>query len=275
MISVYGGTGFIGSRFCNIYPSETLIISREENEPQSNDILYFISTTDNYNVYNNPTLDIETNLIKLVRVLEKCREQNGQVFFNFVSSWFCYGEVDLPAKEEAICNPKGLYSITKRAAEQILISYCNTFSMKYRIFRLSNVIGETDRGVSKKKNALQYLIEEIKENRDINLYYGGNFIRDYMYVDDICYGIYLSMFKAPANSIINIGSGNPYKFLDLMSYCRNKLNSTSNFISIEPTEFHKVVQVKDMYLDTTKLKNLGFVPRYSIYEALDKLLCPK
>ena len=69
MISVYGSTGFIGSRFCAMYPEETCPIPREQREPQSGEILYLISTMHNYNVFDNPHLDIDTNLKVLVEVL--------------------------------------------------------------------------------------------------------------------------------------------------------------------------------------------------------------
>ena len=50
MISVYGGTGFIGGAFCDLYPDEVIKIPRESRKPESKDILYLISTTSNYNI---------------------------------------------------------------------------------------------------------------------------------------------------------------------------------------------------------------------------------
>jgi nucleoside-diphosphate-sugar epimerase len=271
-LSVFGSTGFIGSKFCEMYPDNVIKIDRNDYIPKTKDILYFISTTDNYNVFSNPTIDIETNLIVLIKVLQNCKEGDT---INFVSSWFVYGDAPLPAEESSFCDPKGFYSITKRTAEQLLISYCGTMKINYRILRLGNVIGATDKGVSKKKNALQYLIGEIQSNHDISLYHGGNFIRDYSDVEDICFGINLCLNSNKIDEIINIASGNAYKFLDLMNYCKNKTNSTSKFITVEPTDFHKQIQVKDMYLNIDKLKSLGFVPKYSIYESLDKIISNK
>lgn len=60
-ISVYGATGFVGSRFCELYESEICKIDRNHYDHKSNDILYFISTIDNYNVYND--LHISDNYI--------------------------------------------------------------------------------------------------------------------------------------------------------------------------------------------------------------------
>jgi nucleoside-diphosphate-sugar epimerase len=270
MISVFGATGFIGSKFCELYPEETIKIPREEYTPKSDTVIYFISTTDNYNIFTEPHKDIDTNLNVLISVLQNC---NKNIVFNFVSSWFVYGpDTTLPIKETNYCNPKGFYPITKRCAEQLLITYCESFNINYRIFRLGNVFGETDKGAGKKKNALQYLIGELKNNRDIVLNDGGNFTRDYMYVDDVCSALHLCMQKAPLNDIMHVASGNPYKFSDLVYYCKEKLNSTSTITKSEYSSFQKVSQIKDNSLDITKLNALGFKPKYSVYEALDKIM---
>jgi|TARA_Y100000310_G_scaffold308073_1_gene350807 nucleoside-diphosphate-sugar epimerase len=272
MLSVYGGTGFVGGAYCDMFTEESYIIPREQREPETNNILYFISTIHNYNIFDNPHLDIETNLSLLIDVLEECKNKEN-VIFNFVSSWFVYGKTeDRPANENSTCNPKGFYSITKRAAEQLLISYCETFGLNYRILRLCNIYGETDNKVLKKRNALQYMINELAQDKDIELYDGGENIRDFMHVKDACRAIKICVDDAPLNEIINIGSGNPYKFKDIMLYAKKALNSKGALNSCEPPSFHKTVQVRDMYLDVTKLKNIGFKPKYTIWEGLDMLI---
>lgn len=271
-ISVFGGTGFIGGTFCKMYETESILIPRDEYEPSTKNILYFISTTNNYHVFKEPHLDIETNLKVLIDVLQRCREKED-VMFNFVSSWFVYGKTsDLPATEDSPCVPKGFYSITKRAAEQLIISYCETFDIKYRIMRLCNVYGTADTKASKKQNALQYLITEVVNNRDINLYNGGQNIRDFMHVSDTCTALRHVIKYGHENEIINIGMGIPHRFIDIMSYVRRKVDSTSKFNFIEPPKFHKVVQVEDMYLKVNKLNDLGFKPRYTFWQGIDEII---
>lgn len=270
-ISVFGGSGFIGGNFCEAYENESIVIPREQRSPESKQVLYFISTIHNYNVFEDPQLDIDTNLRVLVETLEECKDKD--VVFNFVSSWFVYGETGtLPVSEGAHCNPKGFYSITKRTAEQLLISYCETFDIKYRIFRLSNVYGNNATKVSVKRNALQHLTGEVVSGRDINLYNGGEDIRDFMHVEDVCTAIKLCMDKSELNDIINIGSGVPIKFGTVMEYVKTRVGSPSKFNDVEPPDFHKVVQVKDMYLDVSKLKALGFNPKREFWDEINDII---
>lgn len=275
-ISIYGGTGFIGSRFCNMYENDVVQIDRDSNIAQSNNILYFISTVDNYNIHTDLTIDINTNLIKLVKVLQYIKENKDtkDFIFNFVSSWFVYGQNnDIPFKEEiSKCNPTGFYSITKHCAEQLLISFCQTFNIKYRIFRLANVIGEGDNKISQKKNALQFLIKEAVNHNTLPLYYGGEVLRDYIYVDDVCTAIKLCIDKAPINQIINIGSGIPYRFIDIINKAIEYSNSRSIIQHIKPSNFHNIVQVRHSYLDTTKLQSYGFKIEYDIDTIVKRLV---
>jgi nucleoside-diphosphate-sugar epimerase len=272
-ISVFGSSGFIGNKFCEMFSENTVKIPREQRESETNEILNFISTTHNYNIFEDVLKDINTNVVVMLQILDSAKKKFGNNFiFNQVSTWSVYGNVDLPAKEDFSCNPTGFYSISKRTAEQMIISYCKTFDVKYRIFRLCNVIGESDKIVPKKKNALQYLINELKENRDINLYYNGNFLREYMYVDDICSAINLCIEKGNTNEIYNISSGTKQVFGDLINYCKNRLNSTSRINKINPSGFHDIVQAKDMFLDNSKIKSLGFTSNINIYNALDIIM---
>lgn len=271
MIAIYGGTGFIGSKFVKKY--DCFVVPREQiNPPEgTTKVLYMISTVDNYNVLNDPFIDIETNLIHLMKVLECIKDR--QIEFTFISSWFVYGDTGLPATETSCCNPKGFYSITKRTAEQLLESYCKTFNIDYKIVRLSNVVGKGDGKVSKKKNALQYLIEEMRSGRDINLYHGGNFYRDIIHVEDAVDGIKFVMDKGVPREIYNLGSGSkPVLFKDIINYLHHELSSSSKIGSMEPTDFHKIVQVESMYLEVSKLTSLGFKPSKTVFQSIHELI---
>jgi nucleoside-diphosphate-sugar epimerase len=269
MISVYGASGFIGGNFCRLFGDDVVCEEREERKPRTDEILYLISTVDNYNIHTNITLDVETNLKVLCEVLDYCRDDN--ITFNFISSWFVYGETQLPAKEEYYCVPTGFYSITKKAAEDLLISFCKTYGMNYRILRLCNVMGIGDKKSSAKKNALSYMIELLKKDEDVYLYDDGTPIRDIMHVDDVCSAIKLVCDEGNLNEIYNIGSGQPTTICDIIQTAKEYLNSNSQIKSREAPEFHKIVQSKDFWFDTTKLKKLGFTQSISTQKIIEEL----
>jgi nucleoside-diphosphate-sugar epimerase len=270
MISVYGSSGFIGSKFCDLYSDLVIKQGREERKPRTKEILYFISTVDNYNIHSNITLDVETNLKVLCEVLDFCRDSD--IVFNFISSWFVYGKTQLPAKEEHVCNPTGFYSITKKAAEDLLISFCKTYGVRYRILRLCNVYGLDDKKISNKKNSIQYMINLLKDNKDVTLYDSGEPMRDLMYVDDVCKAINLILQCGNYNEIYNVGSGISVSIGNVILSAKNILNSKSKIKYVDSPDFHKFVQSKNFWMDTSKLKLLGFKQEISLDEGL-KLIC--
>jgi nucleoside-diphosphate-sugar epimerase len=268
-ISVYGGTGFIGGSFCNLFSDQVVKISRDSREPQSKDILYFISTTTNYNVFEDLHVDIDTNLNLLMEVLQHCK--NEDIVFNFVSSGFVYGLDVIDARETDLPDPRGFYSITKRTAEQLIISFCETFGCKYRIFRLANVYG-TDKTVSPKKNVLGFLINKLKTNEDIQLYDGGLVFRDYMHVDDVSRAIKCIIDSGSENAIYNIATGQPRYFCDIIQLAVDKLSDCrSKIISSETPEFYAKTQAKNFSLNIEKLNNLNFKPTISLDIGIEQL----
>lgn len=269
-LQIFGGNGFVGSAFVRKNP---LCIVKQRNDhvvDKDKDILYLISTVTNYNVKTNPYIDIETNLILLMKILSQY--QNSDKIFNFISSWFVYGNTQMPATEESICDPTGFYSITKRCAEQLLISYCQTFNIKYRILRLANIAGHGDNKASAQKNALQYMINQLKQNLDINLYEGGNMYRDYIHVNDAVDAIDLILDKGEINSIYNVGNGIPLLMKDLIEYAKQLIGGTGRINYMDVPQFHKIVQVHSQWMKNDKLKSLGYEPKYDMKSIIEDMI---
>jgi len=274
-IQVFGGSGFVGSEFTRQNPG-CIVNARDDYSVKEKNILYMISTVTNYHVKTNPYIDIDTNLTTLMKVLEQIKNnmlqaEDGYVF-NFISSWFVYGETEMPAHEESNCYPNGFYSITKRCAEQLLISYCETFGIKYRILRLANVAGHGDKKASPQKNALQHMINELKAGRDVNVYDGGNLYRDYIHVSDVARAIKLIMETGEVNTTYNVGNGQPLLFKDMIEYAKELIGGEGKLVPIEIPQFHRTVQVRSMWMLSDKLKSLGYAPNYDMKAIIEDMV---
>ena len=144
--------------------------------------------------------------------------------------------------------------------------------MKFRILRLTNIIGANDKGVSAKKNALQHMINLLRANESVKLYDDGSNIRDFMDVHDACRAINKCITDSPTDQIINISNSEPKAIGDIIRYCKQRLNSDSELISIETPHFHRVVQVKDVCLNNDKLRSYGYTPSINTMQAVDRIL---
>lgn len=274
--AVFGSYGFIGSELCK---DEDFIRNEDDRYDDRNkflskypDIVYCISTNHNYNVVDNdPLIDIQTNLEHMITTLQANRVKYGNDFtFTFISTWFVYGDAELPAKEDACCSPRGFYSITKLAAEQLLQSYCETWGIKWRVIRLCNVLGLDDKKVSSRRNALQYMVKTLCEGGEINLY-DEDCMRDYLHVSDVARAIRTICTKGNFGEIYNVGSGVPTSIHEAIGFAHRRLGYKGRINLVPVPTFHKTVQTKDMWLDNTKLVELGWQPNFNIYEIIEEI----
>ena len=268
-ISVFGGTGYIGGNFCRMYPHKVSLVPRNQKTFNTNEVLYFISTTTNQNVFKDLHIDIDTNLKIFVDFLSNCKD--GDVTINFISSGFVYGNDIIDAKESDCCNPTGFYSITKRCAEQLLISFCETFKIKYRIFRIGNVYG-LDKTISPGKNVLAYMVRLLKEDKQIKLYDGGNFLKDYMFVEDVCRSIKLIIDSGNIDEIYNISSGESFFFREIINTAKSIVNSSSEIVDVPMPLDQEFIQIRNMTLNIDKLNLLNFSCKMKFEKGL-QMIC--
>ena len=93
-----------------------------------------------------------------------------------------------------------------------------------------------------------------------------------MHVIDVARAIKLVIDQGDVNSIYNIGNGKPIKFKTIIDYAHKTINSSSKLINIEPPDFHKIVQVHSMFMNTEKLKKLGYKPLYSMERIVEDMI---
>lgn len=267
------GAGFIGSHYAEKYPG-TFTINKDSVASRSPDILYMISTVHNYHPKDGDFfMDINTNLVKFMEVLNEAYLKWGdKLVFNLVSTWFVLSPKEIPAKEDSRCEPNGFYSATALCREHLLKSCAETFGFNFRILRLGNVIGVGDKKISRKKNALQHIIRELAQGRDVDYLYKGGAIRDYIDVRDCVDAIHLVLEKGNLNEIYNIANGQGLNVYDLVGVAHRESGFKSRISEIPVPDFHKVVQMPKMYMNIDKIKKLGYVQKHDIKQTVKELV---
>jgi UDP-glucose 4-epimerase len=235
-------------------------------------IFHLASTVDNYNIQSDPYLDIEINCKGTIALLEACRKYAPDSRVVYPSTFFVNGNLEaLPADSLSACNPLGLYPATKLASEHFCRIYNNTFDMNTVIARITNVFGAGEEGDNKKKAAFNFLINQAIKGEELQLYNGGDFFRDYIYVDDVSSALLILAEKGNKEKTYYIGRGEKIKFKQLIDYIKQELPLTK-VRSISPPEFHNRVGIKDFYCDSSELKKLGWHPNVSLREGIKRTI---
>ena len=137
------------------------------------------------------------------------------------------------AVESSKLNPSNPYAATKAAAELLVNSYVNTYDSDVIITRCTNNFGPRQFP----EKLIPKIIMLAMENKKIPIYGNGKNIRDWIYVDEHCDAVLLSLLNGKSGESYNISANNEIdnitivtKILDIM----NKSNDLIEFVEDRP-----------------------------------------
>jgi len=176
---------------------------------------------------------IDINVTGTLNVLESARLNNiKRVIFASTSAVYENNQIDENNgfTEDLIVNPRLFYSLSKKLSEEICISYEKNYGMEIPILRLFNVFGPRQDIHRKSPPLLNYLVRELKNNRQPVLHSNGEQKRDYIHINDVIEAFTICLTNPNAkNNIFNISSGNLLSVKDIVRYTKEALG-----INIDP-----------------------------------------
>jgi len=296
---ITGGLGFIGSALANKLDGDITVLSRDDKNKdrlQRKDVKILIkdlhdllakdlkdidcvfhcaSTVHNYHVLSDPYIDAETNIKGTIHLLELCKDLPKKPRVIFPSTFFVYGNeydrIGKPINEESKTDPLGLYPATKLCAEQIIKLYSRLYEIPYNICRFTNVYGATENFDDPKKAWLNFFIMAAIKGEKANIYHGGNFWRDYIYVDDVIEAL-VFIEKLGSNDTFLIGYGQPVRFKSLVDYILKHTGNKTKPGVMPPPPFHQAVGIKNFVADTSKINSLGWKAKIGYEEGLQRII---
>ena len=145
----------------------------------------------------NPRAYADSNLIGFLNVLEACR-QHPVEHLVYASTSSVYGaNTRLPfSTRQNVDHPVSLYAATKKANELMAHAYSHLFAIPSTGLRFFTVYGPWGRP----DMALFKFTANILAGKPIDVFNGGNHLRDFTYVDDIVEGMYRVTSKIPTGN---------------------------------------------------------------------------
>ncbi|HDN95830.1 MAG TPA: NAD-dependent epimerase/dehydratase family protein [Thermoplasmatales archaeon] len=215
----------------------------------------------------NPKLHFDNNIIATYNLLEEMREK-GIVKIAFTSSSTVYGDATvIPTPEDyGPLIPISLYGASKLAAEALICSYCHTFDMEAVIYRFANVVGpRSTHGV------IYDFIKKLRANPDeLEILGDGTQRKSYLYIDDCIDAMIFGIEKAKERvEIFNIGSEDWVEVKEIADIVSQEMGLKPEYRftgGIDGRGWKG--DVKFMRLDISKLKSLGWKPKYGSKEAI-------
>jgi len=218
----------------------------------------------------NPMAYVSANLAGFLNVIEGCRKSRI-AHLCYASSSSVYGaNTELPFREEhRVDRPVSLYAATKRANELMAESYASSFGLPCTGLRFFTAYGPWGRP----DMALFIFTRAILEGRPIQVFNGGDMLRDFTYVDDIVDAVTMLVerphARAPMMQLYNIGHGSPVKLMDFVRAIESELGRKA---TIEPAPM-QLGDVQATYASTEKLSaDIGYAPATSIETGVQRFV---
>jgi len=207
----------------------------------------------------------ETNVMGTVNVLEAAR-QVGVKKVVVASSDKAYGTYEeLPYVETmAVQASPDAYSTSKACTDLVAETYASGHSLDVSIVRAGNIYGPGDLNLSR---LIPRSILLCLDNEPPQIYKGvGQYKREFMFIEDIV-DAYLTVGErgAPGHAY-NVGGAGFLSIIDTVS----KIVDLTG-CKVRPKIVNKdFVEIKEQYLDASKIEALGWKCRYSLDSGLEK-----
>jgi UDP-glucuronate 4-epimerase len=241
-------------------------------EEQFDVICHFAAQAGVRNSIEHPRQYISANVNGFFNILEFCR-YNPPKQFVFASSSSIYGKNEkMPyCESDATEKPVSFYAATKKSNELFAHSYSELYGLNVVGLRFFTVYGPWGRP----DMAPFIFTKSILEGKPIQLFNGGNMLRDFTYIDDAVEGICKVLFTEPLTNnpdkyrIYNVGCSSPVNLNDFIGIIERLTGKKAQIIEMpmQPGD------VKATWADVSLLqKDYGYAPKTTIETGLKEFI---
>lgn len=218
---------------------------------------------------DHPRKDLEQNTIATSNVLEAMRVC-GVRRIAFASTGSVYGEPRVfPTPEDAPFPVQtSLYAASKVAAEGMIAAYCEAFGFESYIFRFVSILGE--------RYTHGHVLDFYKQLREhperLDVLGNGKQRKSYLYIGDCLDAILTATGNAQGKvNVFNLGTDEYCEVNQSIGWISEHLN-VSPRLRYSGGERGWVGDSPFIFLDCSKIRELGWKPALSIREAVQRTL---
>ncbi|MXR40782.1 dTDP-glucose 4,6-dehydratase [Halobaculum sp. WSA2] len=206
---------------------------------------------------------VSTNVQGTQTLLDAATEADVDRFLQ-ISTDEVYGQIlDGKFTEEDPLNPRNPYSATKAGADLLARSYLTTHDLPVLITRTCNNFGPRQHP----EKLIPKFIRNAADGEALPVYGDGSNVREWIYVEDNCRALDVVLRDGEVGEIYNIGSDAEKTNLEVTEAILDAVDADEDLIEfVDDRAGHD----QRYALDTAKIEALGWEPRYSFEEGLNR-----
>ncbi len=289
-IVVFGGTSFIGRHLCDALSRQCSNVisvnnpsSKKKCSASSYNVEVDVCNPERYTESLQKVVDLCAKKIDCVYVASWAgTNDRGNEVLNKKSAeglFFCmdylmkmceckriiqlgsqaeYGRGERIVNELTTCNPLTAYGRQKLRFSEMMFSKCIGSETAFIEFRIHSVYGKGRGGL------IEWLINQLSENKDVYMETTCKQIFDYLYIDD-CVAALLLGKNELKQGIYNISSGKEFSLREYCEIVRDVVNPKSKIIFGNTEE----LTGPDFVFDSNKLRNqTAWIPKVSFKDGI-------
>jgi UDP-glucose 4-epimerase len=230
-------------------------------------VFHFAANADVRYGTNHPRKDLEQNTVATQNVLESMRA-NGVGKIAFASTGSVYGDAAIVPTPEAAPFPvqTSLYGASKLAGEGLLGAYCTGFAFQAWIFRFVSILGER----YSHGHIFDFCRQLRRHPTQLQVLGNGRQRKSYLYVHDCLDAILLALSCTNERvNIFNLGNDSYCELNDSIAWINAALGLNPQ-VTYTGGDRGWPGDSPFIFLDTTKIRALGWRPKLSIKEGVLK-----
>ena len=243
-------------------------------------IIHAASVTSSKTMIEKPVETARTSLLGSFKILNYAKN-HGIESMVFISSMEMYGDTSfyheiVDEEKVGIMDPlvvRNCYPESKRMVENLCVDYFSEYGVPIKIARLAQTFGA---GVLPQDNRVfAQFAKSVINHEDIVLHTAGKSYGNYSYISDTILGIlYILMFGENGNAYNVTNMANRTTIADMArlvadDIARGEINVR---FDIPNENIYGYAKDTDLFLDSTKLQNLGLNPQVSLKESYIRLI---
>jgi UDP-glucose 4-epimerase len=245
------------------------------------DIIFHFAAQTNVHVANeNPMVDLQSNVFPVLHMLETCRQKAWQPIVLYAGTATETGITSsLPVDETHPDNPVTIYDLNKLIAENYLKYYVRQGIVRGAILRLPNVYGPGPKSSNAGRGILNYMIRKALIGETLTIYGHGNYLRDYIYVEDVVRAFIEATLKIDKinGAYFFIGTGEGHTITQAANLIANrvelKTGKRADIRHIEPPSAMHPIELRNFIANPKAfIEATGWKPTYSLVEGIDQTI---
>lgn len=259
--------------FTGFYPSDSVLNYIENNySSEEKNISHIIhlgacsdTTATDFNMVMGKNYEYTMDLYELAIELN--------IPMIYASSASVYGNGDNGFKEVRQCeHPLNIYAFSKYLSDRHILNDMHLHDTQIVGLRFFNVYGPQEHHKGAMASVISHFFKQAKNKGEVNPFEGSDeFLRDFIYVEDVCNMISFFMDNPQSKGVFNCGTGQARSFLDIANIVAKRYN-----VDVKPIPFPEHLKGKYQKFtksDNTKILSTGFPNNFtSLEDGVNKYL---